>query len=247
MSLLNLALSNQEFLYDAIRHTMPSTQLTYFGAVLISLYGVLAVVYCGAMSLLHLVSTMNVETRKQLEAVQLLLHTQTQKLQSLELELETHKQQAQIMFHTWTHASGQTDLTVQAHGSRISDYANKFADCVKAINSNTATMANHSQVLKHMLQHLHDQNAAMMATHGQVQQHTQQLERLSHVVEDLDALSEQVDDSFAMFESKLEDAIYHFNQSNDRLMDEPLSSVEKCLEKTERTEMTEKDSMDGKM
>lgn len=242
MSLVNLSFSNEE-LHKLFQHTVDNTSLSYFAALILCMYGGVAVVYCGAMAIIDLLSTIyQQELRgcqdqhaKQAHALQLLLETQHKKVQALETELATQKQQVQTMYNTLTFASSEMDRRIQDHTQLFTEHANKFSNCVRVINYNTASVANHTEILKNILNHLHEQNRAFLTLHAQVDKHQQKLEKLDNVVEDLDDLTEQVEQSFTEVDLKLEDAIEHFNQSKETLTDKleehvhELYSVEEAL------------------
>jgi len=212
MSLLNLVFSNEQ-LQEKVNQTLESTKLSSsVAALILCLYVVFMVVYCGVMAIIHLLSTIHQQTKKEVQGLRLLLEIQNKKLETLEKEHQT-------LFHAWTHASGQSEITQRLHDTQLTNHANQFADCVKVINIHTATLANHYQVLKNIIQHLHEQNHLLLNTHQEVVKHTEQLEQFEHVVEDLDELSEQVDQTFSEFQVKLEDAIHHFNHSQETMND----------------------------
>lgn len=157
--------------------------MTYFGGILIGLYGLVCVVYVGAMAITGLLSTMYQDNRQQLHALKQLVEKQGKRLEELEKEVEILRK-------------GHTDNEEAAaekgpliRQSELRPCVQKLEDHSSNISRNTMTLVNHTEILNKIIHHMHEQHKAIYWTRLEAEQNTQQLEPLQQVVE---KLSDQV-------------------------------------------------------
>jgi chromosome segregation ATPase len=210
-------------------------------------------VYLGAMAIMGLLSTLNQQNKQQLQTLELLVAKQEKQIETLEKELAKQKQDNQTMYNTFVYDSDNRERTLRGHGQQLTDHFNNMFRVLLDVQSNTATCANHSDILRRVIHTLHEQNKTLLGTQLNVDKHTQLIQQLREDVDNsaahIDAVDESLtefvdqitneQDQFAdSFEMKLQDAIDHFNATKDKLEDQleeqenQLSTIQQSLDET---------------
>ena len=235
MSLINLSISNLEtnqlmqtlghlLSRDhkvtglVLQHTLPEGfPFSYFGGLLLCMYGLVFFVYVGGMALIGLLSTMYQENKQQLLALQRLVEKQELQMEALQKELEKQGKDTQTMYNALVYDSGDRERTVRGHGQQLTEQSNNLLKVSTAIQNNTTTCANHSEMLQRLIRHIHEQNYAINLTRAEVEKHTQQLQHVTKDVDNYTSYVEAVDESCMEFTEQLQQLQITMTEAIDQL------------------------------
>ena len=256
MSLVNLSLTGNPAVCSVVNDafaTAFSKKLSYFGGMIGCLYVVVGVIYFGAMSAIDLLAKNENDNKEQMKILHRLMEQQQEKMASLEKELETQKQNSQILYTTLAFTLNESEKKIRVHQKLIVQHTNEIYGNIDAINRHTDILDNHQETLTNLVRYLHEQNKAINNTHREVENQKSLIqsqmdtidgvvEDLEHLTEEFDRITEQTDQSFCEMEIKLEDAIENFQETKERLTDRLeehellLSSVDVAFDRMDEIE-----------
>jgi hypothetical protein len=235
MSLINLSISNLETnqLMQTLGHLLSRDHkvtglvlqhtleegitFSYFGGLLLCMYGLVFFVYVGGMALIGLLSTMYQENKQQLLALQRLVEKQERQLEALQKELAKQGKDTQTMYNALVYDSGDRERTVRGHGQQLTEQSNNLFKVSSAVQNNTTTCANHSEMLQRLIRHMHEQNHVINLTRAEVEKHTQQLQHVTKDVANYTSYVEAVDESCMEFTEQLQQLQITMTEAIDQL------------------------------
>jgi hypothetical protein len=177
---------------------------SYFGGLLLCMYGLVFFVYVGGMAMIGLLSTMYQEQQKQLQSLHRLVEKQELQMESLQKELEKQGKDTQTMYNALVYDSGDRERTLRGHGQQLTDHSNNLIKVCSDVQTNTTTCANHSDILQRLIRHMHEQNHVINLTRNEVEKHTQQLKEMTKEVSNYTSYVEAVDESCMEFTEQLQ-------------------------------------------
>jgi hypothetical protein len=209
MSLINLSFANlettqliQTLLADRHLSITREISVSYFGGIFVCMYALVFFVYGAGIAIIGLLSIMYEENKRKLHTLQQLLQTQDTKIESLEKELAQQKQDTQIMYNTMVHDSDDRERTIRGHGQQLTDHANHLLHIRNDTHSNTVTGANHSDILRRLIHHIHEQNTVL-------EKHTHLIRTITQDVANCSAHIDAVDES-------LNESLYRSDENLDQ-------------------------------
>lgn len=252
MSLANLSLYGNQMssIVDVSLYAAVNAKMSYLGGVIGCLAVAVGVVYLGGISAIKLLLKQNEKQQETINKLQVFLDKQQEQLILLEKELAVQKMNNQIWYNTQNHLDKDRDALLQTHSKLFVQYSNENRAFFDAINRQTTIADNHTETLLNVVNRIHLQHTAIneiqqkyedqktkLDTHKELMKEfcdnldiiTDQIEQSNN---EIDHLSEHLDQSICEMEIKIEDAIEHFQQTKcdleDRLEEQEneLKSVE---------------------
>jgi hypothetical protein len=255
MSLANLSLSGNQmaFVIEDALYTTVQTRFSYLGGIIGCLAVAIGVVFLGAGVAFEMLSTKNEQQEKIIKEFQAMLEKQQEQITLLEKNLELQKMNNQTWYNTQMYVDQEREKLLNSHKKLFVQHSNDIRACFDAINRHTSIADNHTETLVNVVRHQHAQTASINQLNKEIQFEKERVSAqreillelcdnidnaVEHVEEtrnELDKLSEEMDQSFIEFEVKLEDAIENFESSKESILEKieeqenQLVSVEDAL------------------
>jgi hypothetical protein len=256
MSLANLSLTGNQMTFvieDALYAATVRAKFSYLGGIIGCLAVAIGVVCIGAGFAFEMLSTKNEQQEKTINHLQQMLEKQQEQITLLEKNLELQKLNTQTWYNTQMHNDKDYEKTIQLHSKILVQQSNDIRACFDSLNTHTSIADNHTETLTNVVRHQYAQTASINQLHKDIQHEKERIstqremllelcdnidnavDQIEETRNELDKLSEQMDQSFIEFEVKLEDAIDNFESSKEFILEKieeqenQLVSVEDAL------------------